>query len=56
MFGKLISWRCLASELPADFPARYCPGDVLFDGRPEAVHKYLIQSYVPPSSPPGPAP
>lgn len=51
LLGKLVRWRCLASELPASFPQAYCPGDVIFDGRDEAPHAYLIQSYVPPPPP-----
>jgi len=48
LLGKLIRWRCLASELPANFPQAHCPGDVIFDGRPDAAATYLIQSYLPP--------
>ena len=56
LLGELIRWRCPVSELPASFPQAYCPGDVIFDGRPEAPHTYLIQSYVPPSEPAAPQP
>jgi len=53
LFGKTITWRCPAADLPSNFPAAYRPGDVMLDGRDGAIHMYVIQTYVPP--PPKPA-
>ena len=43
--GKTIIWRCPASELPADFPEAYRPGETILDGRIGSKYKYMIQAY-----------
>ncbi len=43
--GKTILWRCPAAELPAGFVQVCRPGDVILDGRANAPHTYMIQSF-----------
>jgi len=44
-FGKTILWRCPVSELPADFPEAYRPGETILDGRIGSKYEYMIQAY-----------
>ena len=49
-FGKATQWRCPVTEMPADFPQAYRPGDVVLDGQKGSDFHYMIQSYPPPAA------
>jgi len=62
LLGKTIIWRCPASELPANFPEAYRPGETILDGRTGSKYNYVIQAYlakrtskpIPPTTKPAP--
>ena len=55
-FGKSATRRCPVTEMPADFPASYRPGDVVVDGRKGSGYDYMIQSVAPGTPPPATQP